>query len=110
VKRKKKKEKTIKIKNERKGNKKWNTKNTTPYLSIWKYSLSTPLDICQVHKHSGNSLTTKPQVDGVTKIVKMGIIFLTDFVAQNLNRFSILCSRNREPVKGIFMHCIRNEN
>ena len=55
------------------------------YLSIWKYSLSTLLDICQVHKDSYKSLTATLHVIFVMKIIKVGIILLTDFIAQNLN-------------------------
>uniref|UniRef100_A0A0A8ZAE4 Uncharacterized protein n=1 Tax=Arundo donax TaxID=35708 RepID=A0A0A8ZAE4_ARUDO len=53
--------------------------------SIWKYSLSTLLDICQVHKHSGNSMTTTFHVVFVMKIIEVSIILLTNFIAQNLN-------------------------
>jgi hypothetical protein len=59
------------------------------YLSIWKHSLSTLLDICQVHKNSGNPMTTTLQVNLVSKIIEVGIILLTNFIMQNLNRLGI---------------------
>lgn len=57
----------------------------TAYLSIWKYSLSTLFDIRQVHKHSGDSMTTTLKVVLVMKIIEVGIILLTKFIVQNLN-------------------------
>jgi hypothetical protein len=59
------------------------------YLSIWKHSLSTLLDICQVHKNSGNPMTATLQVNLVSKIIEVGIILLTNFIMQNLNRLGI---------------------
>lgn len=55
------------------------------YLSNWEHSLSTLLHICQVHKNSGNSMTTTFHVVFVTKIIKVGIILLTNFIMQNLH-------------------------
>jgi hypothetical protein len=55
------------------------------YLCIWKHSLSTQLHICQVHKNSGNSMTTTLQVVFVIKIIEVGIILLTNLIMQNLN-------------------------
>lgn len=54
------------------------------YLSVWKYSLSTLVDICEVHKDGRNSLAAELQVVSVVEIVEVGVILLAGFVAQDL--------------------------
>lgn len=65
------------------------------YLSVWKYSLSTLVDICEVHKDGRNSLPAALQVVSVVEIVEVGVILLAGFVAQDLERFGVFWTRNR---------------